>query len=115
MAEKNLDAQIAEKEAEIKKLKDEQEVLRQKASHQEFPKWIADPSDPKGLAGRAVANAEEEKAVTASYADAYAKSKKQRDLDKQIADLKAKHEKEEADAREAAQEKAAAAAAKGKK
>lgn len=111
MAEKNLDKEIADKEVEIAKLKAQQEELRAKAAHQEYPKWIPDPNDPEGKLGSNVATPEEEKARTAAYADAYAKNKKQRDLDKTIADLKAKHEKEAAEEAE----KARAAAAKGKK
>lgn len=108
MAEKNIDQQVAEKEAEIVKLKAEQAELKRKAEHQEYPKWIADPSDESGAAGRTVASADEEKAVLDSYADAYAANKKRRDIEKKIADLRAEADKADIDARDEAKHKAAA-------
>lgn len=69
---KSVDEQIADLEAQIVKLQAE----KHKLAHPfvEYPKYIADPQN--SAKGRTVANAEEEKAVLASYPKADKPAKK---------------------------------------
>lgn len=115
---KSIDEQLAENEAQRKKLEEDKAKIERDAAYKQYPKHVTDPSDPTKYTE--VNNAKEEAAAVASYAAARASADKKKALEKKIEDLRKQDEKEAAEAAEkaadkAAKEAAAAAKAAGKK
>jgi len=61
MTHKTETDQIEDHKAEIVKLEEKAAELKRKVSHQEYPKWVPDKSDPTGQRGTVVNSEEEEK------------------------------------------------------
>lgn len=88
MAEKSITEQITEHEQAIEKLK----AKLAEQSKKDFPKWIPDPNDPDGKAGREAQTPEEEKAIVSGYAKASASAKRKAELQRKIRALEAEAE-----------------------